>query len=32
MNIRDAYNQKKLAETELSEVQTKINDVNYLNY
>lgn len=28
-NIRDAYNQKKLAETELSEVQTKINDVNY---
>ena len=27
-NIRDAYNQKKLAETELSEVQTKINDIN----
>lgn len=27
-NIRDAYNQKKISETELSEVQTKINDIN----
>ena len=27
-NIRDAYNQKKLAQTQLSEVQTKINIIN----
>ena len=27
-NIRAAYNQKKLAESQLSEVQTKINDIN----
>lgn len=27
-NIRDAYNQKKTAETSLSEVQTKISDLN----
>lgn len=27
-NIRDAYNQKKLAQSELDEVQTKINDIN----
>lgn len=27
-NIRDAYNQKKLSEASLSEVQTKINDIN----
>lgn len=27
-NIRTAYNQKKLSETELSEVQTKIDDIN----
>ena len=27
-NIRDAYNQKKLAETNLNEIQTKINAIN----
>lgn len=27
-NIRDAYNQKKVAEGKLNEVQTKINDIN----
>ena len=27
-NIRDAYNQKKIAESNLSEVQAKINDIN----
>ena len=27
-NIRDAYNQKKVAQTQLSEVQTKINTIN----
>ena len=27
-NIREAYNQKKTAETQLSEVQTKINDIS----
>ena len=27
-SIRDAYNQKKTAETSLAEIQTKINDIN----
>lgn len=27
-NIRDAYNQKKLAQSDLTEIQSKINDIN----